>query len=171
MGRRKGQPRKPFVCNVLKPCECGCGEHLESVDSRGRPRRFILGHHNRLKDYSDKDFSNLKQYSYSKGHKPWNKGQEWLDMAGENNPQYIDGRTRELGPRWSKEYRRWRKAVLRRDNFTCQQCGATEQEAIIHAHHIKSFRGYPELRYDINNGLALCWDCHKLTDDYSGKRG
>ena len=27
----------------------------------------------------------------------------------------------------------------------------------------------PELRYDLNNGVALCRECHKLTDNYKGK--
>ncbi len=60
--------------------------------------------------------------------------------------------------RASKEYRDWRKAVYKRDNYTCQKCNLMGGK--LHAHHIKSFHNYPKLRFDINNGITLCEDCH-----------
>jgi len=57
------------------------------------------------------------------------------------------------------EYRRWRKRILKRDNFTCQKCG--ENEDLLNVHHLQSYRDYPNLRLDISNGVTLCVDCHK----------
>jgi len=54
----------------------------------------------------------------------------------------------------------WRNAVLRRDGHTCQLCGTSEH---LHAHHIKPWATYPELRYRVDNGLTLCLSCHVLT--------
>jgi len=54
---------------------------------------------------------------------------------------------------------RWRREVYRRDNNTCQHCGATVG---LHAHHILSYNEYPELRFDIDNGITLCTVCHAL---------
>lgn len=62
------------------------------------------------------------------------------------------------GIRASSEYYQWKKAVLERDNHTCQDCGATEG---LDTHHIQSLIKYPELIFDVNNGLTLCEDCHK----------
>lgn len=51
----------------------------------------------------------------------------------------------------------WRKLVFERDNYTCQLCGNNKK---IHAHHIKRFKHFKELRTDINNGITLCKKCH-----------
>jgi 5-methylcytosine-specific restriction endonuclease McrA len=67
---------------------------------------------------------------------------------------------------YSLEYKNWRREVFVRDSFICQQCGSREY---VTAHHVKSFAKYPELRFDISNGITLCETCHKKTDNYKGK--
>jgi 5-methylcytosine-specific restriction endonuclease McrA len=57
------------------------------------------------------------------------------------------------------EYKIWRLEVFKRDNHTCQMCGA--KQAFLHPHHIKSYTHFPELRYEVDNGTTLCVDCHK----------
>ena len=53
---------------------------------------------------------------------------------------------------------RWGRAVKKRDNYTCVECGTTDVE--IHAHHIKTVSEYPDLMTDIDNGVTLCLFCH-----------
>jgi len=74
--------------------------------------------------------------------------------------------------RESSEYRQWREAVFKRDNYTCQDCGARTipgKQVFLQADHIKPFSLFPELRFEISNGRTLCLDCHKLTDTYASK--
>lgn len=56
------------------------------------------------------------------------------------------------------KHRAWSKAVLKRDNYTCLDCGTRGGE--LNAHHIREFAKHPELRYDISNGKTLCFGCH-----------
>lgn len=68
----------------------------------------------------------------------------------------ISKRTLEIE---SGRYRRWRNAVLKRDNYTCQWCKTIEKP--MRVHHILMWSKYPKKRYKLNNGITLCIDCHK----------
>ncbi len=66
--------------------------------------------------------------------------------------------------RGKSEYTEWRKHVFERDGFTCQDCSAHSGNGtaiILHPHHIKPFATNPELRYDLSNGITLCFACHR----------
>lgn len=111
--------------------------------------------------------------SFKKGAVPWNKGKKspWTTkrnlernhlMIGENAYHWKGGKTtRErkilMG---RKKYQLWRLAVLERDSWTCQSCRIKGES--LHAHHIKPWASYPDLRYDVENGVALCVPCHQL---------
>jgi hypothetical protein len=108
----------------------------------------------------------LKISNSHKGtQKPWakpphRKGAENNLWKGGNSKNYKTGY-------YSKKYKDWRISVFKRDNYTCQEC--TKKGVYLTAHHIKSFALYPELRFELNNGLTLCEDCHKKTDNYKGR--
>ena len=68
----------------------------------------------------------------------------------------------------STKYKIWRKSVFERDSYTCQVC--EEVGGCLNAHHIKSFANYPKLRFDVNNGVTLCKECHKLKHKSKNKR-
>ena len=59
----------------------------------------------------------------------------------------------------------WRKTVLERDNYTCQDCGV--RGGSLQVDHIKSYALYPDLRWLLTNGRALCISCHKRTFSYA----
>jgi len=85
---------------------------------------------------------------------------------GDKSPKWRGGKSSEgRRLRNSGEWRKWRTAVFERDNYTCQECGARSNRDIkeiitLHPHHKKSFAEYPELRFDVDNGITLCSVCH-----------
>lgn len=59
----------------------------------------------------------------------------------------------------SAEHAQWRKAVLARDNWTCQECGSKDLNHL-HSHHVFHWRDFPEHRTAVWNGITLCNKCH-----------
>lgn len=53
-----------------------------------------------------------------------------------------------------------RQLVLKRDNYTCQHCGATIDEAPLHCHHVVPARQNPMTANDPNVCITLCKSCH-----------
>lgn len=76
---------------------------------------------------------------------------------GALNPSWKGGISLD-DPRNTKEYSDWRKGVIKRDKC-CQICGDAHN---LEAHHLYSFVDNPLRRHDIENGVALCWTCHKV---------
>jgi len=80
-----------------------------------------------------------------KGEKHWN----WKGGITDANSKI----------RRSHKYNVWRKAVYKRDNWTCVKCHKKQKCPI--AHHKKSFNDYPKLRFEVSNGITVCRSCHR----------
>ena len=57
-------------------------------------------------------------------------------------------------PKWQKR----RLEILNRDNFTCQDCGATDKP--LHVHHKRYVSGREYWQYQDWELTTLCEDCH-----------
>ena len=57
-------------------------------------------------------------------------------------------------------YKEWVRNVFQRDNYTCQCCG--KRGGNLNAHHLYNFAEYEDLRYDVENGITFCEECHLL---------
>lgn len=77
---------------------------------------------------------------------------------GAGHYAWKGGQTNNYRIRNSKKMIEFKKYCLKRDNYKCMKCGKTEQ---LHVHHIKEFSKFPEYRFDIDNGVTLCKDCHQ----------
>ena len=83
--------------------------------------------------------------------------------SGPNHPNYNRDvpDIQRIKDRRSAENKRWRNAVIQRDNHTCQKCTSGISKTKLNAHHIMSYLDNEHLRFDVNNGITLCVECHR----------
>lgn len=85
-----------------------------------------------------------------------------LRRSGHNHYKYNPDMSNE--ERLSRENQRglimkWSKEVYERDDYICKKCGKRGNK--LNAHHINSWDKHPDERFNIDNGITLCVDCHK----------
>jgi len=116
-----------------------------------------------------------KATGFKKGVSSWNQGMScsWIKKprsikVRKKIAEALSGRTRpeisgENHYKWSGGHSRsiqkaeWRNSIYKRDNYECQMCG---KHGYLEAHHIKPWKEYPDLRFDLDNGITLCLSCH-----------
>ena len=147
-----------------------------SEEEKERRSKMFSGKKN---PFFGKKHTEVQKNKWSMKHKELWKSDEYRkkvidnlpDMNGENNPMY--GKKGKDAPGWkggitvenlllrtSKKYSEWRFNIFKKDNFNCKLCG---NNRYLNAHHIHKFSKYPNERFDINNGITLCRNCHLLT--------
>ena len=57
--------------------------------------------------------------------------------------------------------RKWSIQVKERDSYTCVRCNTVATGGSIHAHHIVPKEYFPEVAFDMDNGVTLCSSCHR----------
>ena len=104
-------------------------------------------------DTRKKALQNLRTVAWNKGLKGYN--------SGSKNPNWIKDRSllkkhnRQIGTRHTE----WARACKSRDGRKCK-LGGKDCSGQLEVHHILRFSEYPELRYQISNGITLCHAHH-----------
>jgi hypothetical protein len=87
-------------------------------------------------------------------------------LTGESHPLFKpDGRRKVRAGKHGS----WARAVISRDRATCRRCGARNVE--LHAHHILPYETHPDQRWNLENGLTLCYRCHWIEHSASNANG
>lgn len=104
--------------------------------------------------------SNKCRYAHKTGDRGANAG-GGAALRGPKNPNWAGGVTSERHTLHMRDERvhQWRRRVLSRDGYRCQRCGIGRRGRLV-AHHVKGWKQFPDSRFDVSNGLCLCWACH-----------
>lgn len=123
-------------CEWLCECLCGSFSVVKSVN-------LVNGHTKSCGCYKlDVAKRNLPPIKRGPEHHNWNPAL--------TNEDRDDRRT--------VEYLAWAKAVYARERYKCAVCNKRTRKP--EAHHLNCWKHFPEQRYDINNGIAVCRECH-----------
>lgn len=153
---------KQTVANKLK--KLGIKRRSYSESLKGRQNTWAKEHAHKWKGRP----AHPNNKGRPKGCEGWSKGltkktDERLKNVGKSKEQHWNWKggisTENILLRQSGEYKTWRAAVFKRDDYTCTHCGTRHTN--IEAHHIKSFSEHIEDRFDVGNGITLCKKCHK----------
>jgi len=140
----KGKPKQQHVKDAVSRAQKSRKHHPQEGFQKGHP--VIEG---------------TEYTRFKNGSIPWNKGKPFYQIRGVNHPLWKGNSEERKHLMAQIEYKIWRSNVFSRDNWTCQTCG--RRGIYLEAHHIKSWQKYPELRFEVSNGVTLCKECHNLT--------
>ena len=113
-------------------------------DMGKRPEGMILGRINVNKKYEKNNCKWMTQVEHApkrENHSCWIKDRTQLKKSDRNSKSTacVD----------------WKKNIYKRDDWKCK-INNKDCKGSLEAHHILTWIDYPELRYDINNGITLC---------------
>lgn len=165
----KGMPKSKEHIRKMSLALKGRKTSIEAIKKRVESR----------KGYQHSEETREKISQANKGQVSWSKGKTYKELYGDNWEIQKKKRGISIKKAWDKkgrkqykrpkhdgvEYTKWRSDVFARDNWMCQTCGKRSgigEPVYLEAHHIKYWAKYPELRFDLENGVTLCRECHKL---------
>lgn len=155
---RKGTKLSLEVCLKISKGLTGRKRSLESRMKQSKSRKGIITW---MKGKKHKPESLLKISNSLKGKKVWNSNKNMPQISGDKHWNWKGGITPEnLKLRFCLKYQIWRRAVFKRDKYTCQDCGDNKGGNLI-SHHIKPWSEFPKERFKVDNGIVLCEKCHK----------
>ena len=169
-------------------CACGCGTEINKYAIRQegfttlRKVKFVSGHTGRLPN-SGRFPKGHQPANLGVPVPEEQKQRQKQKLIGRKRPieelikqtctkrgisiEEFDGFVRDRDVRKNREetllHKEWRIKVFQRDNYTCQHCGSKSgngYKVTLNAHHILSWKEYPELRRELSNGITLCKTCH-----------
>lgn len=149
---RDGDKRAYWNCI----CDCGnivygiCGSELrnKSVQSCGCLTKEMSS-----ENMKRMNLCNWQDEEYRKTHSGENH--KWFNSELTEEERKLMKEGRQI----NSEYRLWAYKIKERDNFTCDCCN--KRGCSLHSHHLNGWNKFKEQRYDLENGICLCEQCHK----------
>ena len=146
-------------------------EISKKISKSRKGMKFTLKHIENIKK------SNIggNSKSFKKGHIHSEESRLKISMTKNKGKTLIQKLVRK-----NKKYLQWRADVFKRDNYHCNKCGnggklnahhLISLSSILKNYYIKSTQDARKCKelWDIGNGITLCEQCHKGTNNYGYK--
>ena len=170
---------KMYTKEKIKVKCCICGKEIETLESRGNSRKCRVCSNECKRKFLSKIKSKEKVElqcpicnKYFEVYPYRIKSQLTIccsrscatklqEKDKRNHPNYNENLTDEerIKRRKIKENVIWRNEIFKRDNFTCYKCH--QYGGKLEAHHLNGYNWDKENRFNIDNGITLCYKCHK----------
>ena len=154
----------------------GGRKHTDESREKMKNNKNALGS-TRSKETREKISNGLRNHPCYKSEQRSKKlSESKKGKFGKKSNNWQGGKTRiNLLVRSSSAYKQWRSNVFERDEWTCKTCNSIGGR--LEAHHKKKFSDILrknkirsikqallcEELWDMDNGVTLCVDCHRLT--------
>ena len=133
-------------------CSYSCKYKGNTIYQSGENNSFYGKYH------SDETKNKISQAN--QGNIAWNKGYK--------APWKTDEEREKDRSLYGDKYKEWRNEVFARDNYTCQCCGSSKG-GNLNAHHLNGYAWCKDERLNVDNGITLCKECHRLFHSIYGK--
>lgn len=104
----------------------------------------IAKYNNDNVEFLSRRMSAMNKAMSGEKHPKWNKDKSYKDRAYH---------------RFKPEYVEWARMIKVLSNFRCVICGESKSGKMV-SHHLASYLSNPELRFEVDNGVCLCNECH-----------
>lgn len=117
-----------------------------------------------------------KWLNAKKGQTPWNKGltKDLYENGIKSGPEHGNWKGNKRGIYDLAVLKEFNKSILKRDNYTCQQCGdhnylGRGSRIKLNVHHIIAIKEDVTQALNPQNAITLCYSCHVKTENYGTK--
>lgn len=142
--------QKKSGSQIIWECECDCGAKVWVAGAN------LKRGHTKSCGCLSAEYSGLRlKEMHRMGLFVYPSGEEHHNY----NPDITDEDRMARRQPFDNKVGKWRNNVFARDDYTCNLC--RQIGGTLNAHHLNSWDSFPEERFDIDNGITLCEDCHK----------
>lgn len=141
-----------------------CQGRVLSEETKGRISQSLTGKKQTAEVIAKRVDSAKKTAAMYGGITPARKAHmDRLHQSGDKHPNWKGGTSHYRAREYFRDqrYKPFRQSVLARDNWACVECG--KRGGKLEVHHVKPYATYPDLAFDIDNGVTLCLSCHNKT--------
>jgi hypothetical protein len=140
-------------------CSFKCYGKWQSNNLIGKNRKRVTVHCHVCGTPIERQPSAVSEHVFC-GRDCFGKWKASEECSGANSPSWLGGSAGYRGPNWNRQ----RRATRKRDDQTCQRCGAIGSHLPVH--HIRPFRLFDDYRQanKLKNLRTLCPTCHGIEE-------